>query len=93
MASPATIRPQAKTAEAVPSSGAAMERHFTPDELGKLWNLSADTVRRLFEREPGVLVIERTGARAGRYRTLRMPESVVTRVHRRLTNPLAMPSR
>jgi hypothetical protein len=88
MASPATIRPQAKSAEAIPAGGAAMERHYAPDELGKLWNLSADTVRRLFEREPGVLVIERGAARARRYRTLRIPESVAARVHRRLTNPV-----
>ena len=64
------------------------ERHFSPEELGKLWSLSADTVRRLFEREPGVLIIERTKTRARRYRTFRIPESVASRVHRRLTNPL-----
>ena len=63
---------------------AVMERHYSVDELGKLWNLSADTVRRLFEREPGVLVIERGRSRnARRYRTLRIPESVAERVHRR----------
>ena len=38
----------------------ALERHYTPDELAAIWSLSADTVRRLFEREPGVLVIEHT---------------------------------
>jgi hypothetical protein len=72
---------------------AVLERHYAPDELGQLWNLSADTVRRLFEREPGVLVIERATGRARRYRTLRIPESVALRVHRQLTNPVAMPSR
>jgi hypothetical protein len=73
--------------------GMAIERHYAPDELGQLWNLSADTVRRLFEREPGVLVIERATSRARRYRTLRIPESVAQRVHRQLTNPVAMPKR
>jgi len=34
------------------------ERHYSPTELGELWNLSADTVRRMFEREPGALVFE-----------------------------------
>jgi hypothetical protein len=61
------------------ATGMAIERHYTPDELGQLWNLSADTVRRLFEREPGVLVIERATSRARRYRTLRRPESVAQR--------------
>ena len=69
----------------------AMERHYTPDELGEMWSLSADTVRRLFEREPGVLVIEHARGRATRrYRTLRIPESVAIRVHRRMTNALAV---
>jgi hypothetical protein len=64
------------------------ERHYSPDELAALWNLSGDTVRRLFEREPGVLVIERARSRNARhYRTLRIPESVAERVHRRLSNP------
>jgi hypothetical protein len=64
----------------------AAERHYTPEELANLWSLSADTVRRLFEREPGVLLIERPRLRGRRrYRTLRIPESVAARVHRRLT--------
>jgi hypothetical protein len=68
-------------------AGTMGERHFSPEQLGETWNLSADTVRRLFEHEPGVLVIERKRSRARRYRTLRIPESVAVRVHRRLTNP------
>ena len=69
---------------------AVMERHYSVDELSSLWNFAADTVRRLFEREPGVLVIERARSRnARRYRTLRIPESVAERVHRRLNNPVA----
>ena len=52
--------------------------------------LDSETVRRLFEREPGVLVIERARSRNSRhYRTLRIPESVADRVHRRLSNPAA----
>jgi transcriptional regulator GlxA family with amidase domain len=69
--------------------GSVFERHFSPEDLAELWGLSADTLRRLFENEPGVLVIERSKAPARRYRTLRIPESVALRVHRRLTNPVA----
>lgn len=73
---------------------AALERHYAPDELGKIWGLSADTVRRLFECEPGVLVIEHAKAKTRRrYRTFRIPESVALRVHRRMTNCIAMPNR
>lgn len=64
----------------------ALERHYSPDELAAIWSLSADTVRRIFEREPGVLVIEQTKSMAKRrYRTIRIPESVALRVHRRMT--------
>lgn len=71
-----------------------LERHYTPDELAEIWKLSADTVRRIFEREPGVLVIEHTrNSSRRRYRTLRIPESVALRVHRRMTNPVVMLSR
>jgi hypothetical protein len=74
-------------------AGQVFERHFSPEELGQYWELSGDTVRRLFEKEPGVLVLERTRAHARRYRTLRIPESVALRVHRRLANPVVMPNR
>jgi hypothetical protein len=69
----------------IQSGSAANERHYTPEQLGELWGLSADTIRRLFEREEGVLVVERERNGRRRYRTLRIPESVVERVHRRLS--------
>jgi len=72
----------------------ALETHYTPDALGELWGLSADTVRRLFEREPGVLLIERPKTKTKRrHRTMRIPASVAQRVHRRMSNALAMPTR
>jgi hypothetical protein len=71
-----------------------LERHYAPDELSAIWNLSADTVRRLFAHEPGVLVVEHVKTKSKRrYRTLRIPESVALRVHRRMTNAVAMPTR
>ena len=83
-----TAQPPAQLPTAVKGWQVATERHFEPAELGALWHLSADTVRRLFENEPGVLVIDRGGKhRSRRYRTLRIPESVAQRVHRRMTNP------
>jgi hypothetical protein len=70
-----------------PASGPAFEKHFAVEDLAEIWGLSGDTIRRLFEKEPGVLVIERcTKSRARRYRTMRIPESVALRVHRRMTN-------
>ena len=50
-----------------------------------MWNLAPDTIRRLFEREPGVLVLGEMNGGKGkrRYTTLRVPASVVERVYRR----------
>ena len=51
-----------------------------------MWNLSQDAVRKLFQNEPGVLVIGNNESRhRRRYTTLRVPESVLKRVHRRMT--------
>ena len=68
------------------------ERHYSAAELGEQWNLSADTVRRMFESEPGVLVFEnpvRSSSR--RFRTLRIPESVAHRVYSRFSNSGLVP--
>ena len=61
------------------------ERHYTVGEIAGMWNLAPDTVRRMFEREPGVLVLGETNGDRGkrRYTTLRIPESVAQRVYRR----------
>lgn len=76
-----------------PCASPACERHFSVAEVAKMWNLSPDAVRKLFEREPGVVVISNESRRRGRsirrYRTLRIPESVVVRVHQRLSNVAA----
>jgi hypothetical protein len=63
------------------------ERHYSPAEIADRWSLSADAIRKLFENEPGVLIIGSTVRRRGKrsYTTLRIPESVVERVHRRLS--------
>lgn len=61
------------------------ERHYSVAELGKIWNLSEKTIRRMFENEPGVLQWGKVEARSRRaYTTLRIPETVALRVHRRL---------
>src|SRR5579862_1763001 len=63
----------------------ALERHYSVCELAQLWGLSEKTIRRMFVDEPGVM---KWGHEEGRfkrgYMTLRIPESVVQRVHRRL---------
>jgi hypothetical protein len=63
----------------------ANEKHYSVIEIAKLWALNEKTVRRIFEREPGVIQWGGEEALHKRsYRTLRVPETVLHRVHRRL---------
>jgi hypothetical protein len=80
---------------AQPVKHPARENHFAPviedayysvGEIAQMWKLSRDSVRRIFSDEPGVLAIsprQRRGKRA--YVTLRIPASVVERVHRKMS--------
>lgn len=58
---------------------------FTVAEVADRLKVDADTVRRLFLKEAGVIVIRfpRKGRRV--YRTIRIPEPVLQRVITRLT--------
>jgi hypothetical protein len=61
------------------------EAHYTVEQVAKLWNLSRDSVRRLFLQEKDVLRIARPGNRYKRsYVTLRISESVLNRVYQRM---------
>ena len=64
---------------------ARFEQHFSIKQLAEMWNLSQDSVRRLFLHEPGVVVLQRKRPYRRSYKTLRIPESVATRVYRRST--------
>ena len=62
-----------------------LERHFTVAELSKRWFFSKNTIRRLFSQEPGVVRIARPQTRSKRgYTSMRIPERIAERVHRRL---------
>ena len=62
------------------------KRHYTVRQIAEQWQLSDDMVRKIFEREPGVIAIgeTRSNGRKRRYVTLRIPPDVLERVHRRL---------
>jgi len=78
-----TIRPNGNASTEAPDFAV---RHYSPAEIAELWSLSVDSVRKLFENEPGVLVLGNAEPRRGKrsYTTLRIPEHVIDRVHRRL---------
>lgn len=62
------------------------ERHYSSQDLAKLWNVSAQTIRNIFRNEPGVLRLGSNGDRRTRgYVSLKIPRSVASRVHARLS--------
>jgi hypothetical protein len=65
----------------------AAERHWSPAEVAEKWGLGPATIRRLFQDEPGVVVISKPAKKnRQQHRTIRIPQSVLDRVHRRLQN-------
>ena len=66
------------------SHSGALERHFTVPEVARRWGMSEKAVRRFFANEPGVLKWGSPETRKKRgYCNLRIPESVLIRVHQR----------
>jgi AraC-like DNA-binding protein len=66
----------------------ALEKHYSVPEVAEMWAMSQKTVRRLFEHEGGVFrwgseeeILPRRHKRG--YCNLRIPESVLIRVHQR----------
>ena len=58
---------------------------FTVAEVAELTGYSRQTVTRLFEREPGVLLINRPEKmHKRRYRSMRIPRTVYERVVRKV---------
>jgi len=65
---------------------AAFEQHFSVQQVSQMWGLGVDIVRRIFAQEEGVVRIGHPETlHKRRYTTLRIPESVMRRVHRRST--------
>jgi hypothetical protein len=58
---------------------------YSVKELAFLWNMDDETIRRIFLKEPGVVVHrdQKPGKRI--YRMIRIPGSVALRVLRRMT--------
>ena len=72
-----------KAAQSEGLHSVALERHYSVPEVATLWGISEKTVRRLFDGEDGVL---KWGSgetlHKRRYQSLRIPQSVLIRVHR-----------
>ena len=63
------------------------EKHvYTVAEVAALTGYSRQTITRMFEREKGVLIVDRPETvRKGRYRSIRIPRQVYERVIRQIT--------
>jgi hypothetical protein len=63
----------------------AIERHYSVQQIADMWNLSAASVRRLFEGQPGVIALSMPRLQKNRkhkpHVLLRIPASVVKRLH------------
>jgi len=58
-------------------------RIFTPKELAELWQLSENSIRRMFQDRAGVFCLGDSNPRGRRgYVTLRIPETVALQVWR-----------
>lgn len=59
---------------------------YTVAEVAAMMGFSHDTMTRIFEREPGVIIVPRPSTnRKQRYRSIRIPRAVYERVLRRFT--------
>lgn len=68
------------------SNAAALERHYTVAEVAKMWRVSTGTVYTVFAEVEGVLRYNgKRGSASKRKVLMRIPESVVLRVHAALT--------
>jgi hypothetical protein len=72
-------------ADPYPTMHSAAERHYTPSNVAELWRLNVETIRRIFQNEPGVMVLQAPARKGKRpYKTIRIPHSVLERVRARL---------
>ena len=58
---------------------------YSAKELAYLWNLSDESIRRMFIKEPGVMLLQTNRPGRRTYRTLRIPGRVAIRVRNRST--------
>lgn len=68
-----------------------IEQYYTPAQLAERLAVSVNSVRRIFQNEPGVVKLGEPSRRLGRvlkrsYYTLRIPQSVAERVIAKMTN-------
>jgi hypothetical protein len=61
----------------------SLEKHYSVSEVAKMWRISQKAVKTFFWDEPGVLKLVHKHAGKQDYTILRIPESIMARVHER----------
>jgi hypothetical protein len=64
-------------------AGSVFGKVYTSRELAELWQLSENTIRRLFQDENGVFTLDNANKGKRGYSTLRIPETTALRVWRK----------
>ena len=78
-------RPDAENRFAI-TNPRVVEKFFSPSELADAWGVDIETIRYVFRAEPGAVEFDRRVSEPQRSRsTLRIPQSVAVRIHRRLS--------
>jgi hypothetical protein len=86
-AEPAPRGRKRKPTKSEPFVDNGKQETFTVAQIASLWQLSADTIQRWFEDEPGVVTSGNKNPRGKRKRiTLRIPRAVMERVKKRQSN-------
>ena len=84
----ATEHGKRRPTKAAPFVDDGAQSDFTVAQIASMWQLSTDTIQRLFQDEPGVVTLGNKNPRGKRKRiTLRIPREVMERVKRRRSNP------
>jgi hypothetical protein len=79
---------QRKPTKAEPFVDNGTQTDFTVAQIASMWQLSTDTIQRLFEDEPDVVALGNKNPRGKRRRvTLRIPRAVMERVKKNRSNP------
>jgi hypothetical protein len=82
-----TFAPRQKSSDE-PFVDDGKQTDFTVAQIASMWQLSTDTIQRLFQDEPGVVALGNKNPRGKRKRvTLRIPRSVMERVKKFRSNP------
>jgi hypothetical protein len=81
----ATYSPQPTKSDPFVDDGT--QENFTVAQIASMWQLSTDTIQRMFQDEVGVLPLGNKNPRGKRRRiTLRIPREVMERVKKRRSN-------